>query len=109
MLQPEIDLRSTENARKRKNGKISARGSHLGRWEELRRRGSISSWRELEQGLPGTATTSDVERRRFLLEILRRGRGREMGEIGPGGVAPMGREFMVMATTYWKKNDDDSG
>ena len=39
MLQPEIDLRSTENSRKRQNGKLLAWGSHLGHWGELRRRG----------------------------------------------------------------------
>ena len=67
MLQPEIDLRSTENARKRQNGKLSAWGSHLGHWGKLRRRGLIAGRGELELGLPGTATTSDIERRWFLL------------------------------------------
>ena len=37
---------------------------------ELRRHGLISGRGELELGLPGTATTSDVERRRFLLAVL---------------------------------------
>ena len=70
MLQPEIDLRSTENARKRQNGKLSAWGSHLGHWGELRRRGLIAGRGELELGLPGTAITSDVERQQFLLAVL---------------------------------------
>ena len=69
MLQPEIDLRSTENARKRQNGKLSAWGSHLGHWGELRRRGLISGRGELELGLPGTATTGDVERWPRLSEV----------------------------------------
>ena len=49
-LQPEIDLRSTENTRKRQNGKLSAWGSHLGHWGELRRRRLISGHGELELG-----------------------------------------------------------
>ena len=61
MLQPEIDLRSTENARKRQNGKLSAWGSHLGHWGELRRRGLISGCGELELG---TSWNGDNERRR---------------------------------------------
>ena len=61
MLQPEIDLRSTENARKRQNGKLSAWGSHLGHWGELRRRGLIARRGELELG---TSWNGDSERRR---------------------------------------------
>ena len=61
MLQPEIDLRSTENARKRQNGKLSAWGSHLGQWGELRRRGLIAGRVELELG---TSWNGDNERRR---------------------------------------------
>jgi len=67
MLQPEIDLRSTENARKRQNGKFSAWGSHLGHWGELRRRGLIAGVQSSNWELPGMVTTSDVERRQFLL------------------------------------------
>ena len=37
---------------------------------ELRRHGLISGRGELELGLPGTATMSDVERLRFLLAVL---------------------------------------
>ena len=61
MLQPEIDLRSTENARKRQNGKLSAWGSHLGHWGELRRHGLIAGHVELERG---TSWSGDNERRR---------------------------------------------
>ena len=61
MLQPEIVLRSTENARKRQNGKLSAWGSHLGHWGELRRRGLIAGRVELELG---TSWNGDNERRR---------------------------------------------
>ena len=61
MLQPEIDLRSTENARKRQNGKLSAWGSHLGHWGELRWRGLIARRAELELG---TSWNGDNERRR---------------------------------------------
>ena len=61
MLQPEIDLRSTENARKRQNGKLSAWGSHLGHWGELRWRGLIAGRVELELG---TSWNGDNERRR---------------------------------------------
>jgi hypothetical protein len=61
MLKPEIDLCSTENARKRQNGKLSAWGSHLGHWGELRRRGLIAGRVELELG---TSWNGDNERRR---------------------------------------------
>jgi len=61
MLKPEIDLRSTENARKRQNGKLSAWGSHLGHRGELRRRGLIAGRVELELG---TSWNGDNERRR---------------------------------------------
>src|SRR6185503_16651671 len=61
MLQPEIDLRSTENARKRQNGKLSAWGSHLGHWGELRWRGLIAGHAELELG---TSWNGDNKRRR---------------------------------------------
>ena len=64
MLKPEIDLHSTENARKRQNRKLLAWGSHLGHWGELRWRGLIAGCVELKLGM---ATTSDVERRWFLL------------------------------------------
>lgn len=61
MLKPEIDLRSTENARKRQNGKLSAWGSHLGHWGELRWRGLIAGRVELELG---TSWNGNNERRR---------------------------------------------
>ena len=61
MLQPEIDLRSTENARKRQNGKLSAWGSHLGHWGELRWHGLIAGRVELELG---TSWNGYNERRR---------------------------------------------
>ena len=61
MLQPEIDLRSTENARKWQNGKLSAWGSHLGHWGELRLRGLIAGRVELELG---TSWNGVNERRR---------------------------------------------
>ena len=63
MLQPEIeiDLRSTENARKRQNGKLSAWGYHLGHWGELRRRGLIAGCAELELA---TSWNGDNKRRR---------------------------------------------
>ena len=61
MLKPEINLCSTENARKRQNGKLSAWGSHLGHWGELRWRGLIAGRVELELG---TSCNGDNERRR---------------------------------------------
>ena len=61
MLKPEIDLRSTENTRKRQNRKLSAWGSHLGHWGELRWRGLIAGHVELELG---TSWNGDNERRR---------------------------------------------
>ena len=61
MLQPKIDLRSTENARKWQNGKLSAQGSHLGHWGELRRRGLIAGRGEPELE---TSWNGDNERRR---------------------------------------------
>ena len=61
MLKPEIDLRSTENTRKRQNRKLSAWGSHLGHWGELRWRGLIAGRVELELG---TSWNGNNERRR---------------------------------------------
>ena len=61
MLQPEIDLRSTENTRKRQNGKLSAWGSHLGHWGALQRRRLIAGRVELELG---TSWNGNNERRR---------------------------------------------
>ena len=71
----------------------------------LRRRGLISGCGELELGLPGTATTSDVERRRFLLEILRRGNGREMDDIGPGRRRTREHEAVEATATYWNREE----
>ena len=61
MLKPEIDLRSMENTRKRQNRKLSAWGSHLGHWGELRRRRLIAGRVELKLG---TSWNGDNERRR---------------------------------------------
>ena len=111
MLKPEIDLCSTENARKRQNGKLSAWGSHLGHWGELRRRGLISGRGELELG---TSWNGDDERRRAAAvppgDPVTRER-REIGEMGPGRRRTREQEVMAATAAYWnkRKNCDDPG